>query len=279
MTQLFFDGFHRRLPIVDQHLYRKRWAAAEPSAAPNLILLTLSMALLSRPLVDGDGNPDRVRECLYKTVKYLFLTCGQNKPLRLAAMQCGCFLAMYEYGEGMMNAAERTVAGCVVMVRLIGGYTNRILSPQGGELPSAQNERMLTSWGILVLERSVSASARIDTTSVLTNFLIIRVICTKGEKRLKSHAPVSDIAAILAPLNGSASSNQLAADEHTISLFRQLKSALLLERILDLATNLPGLRERFSAIDCELLKFINHIFDQETRRVGSCCEAMAISIS
>jgi hypothetical protein len=69
---------------------------------------------------------------------------------------------------------------------------------------------------------------------------------------------------------------QSAAEQLDQSLLLQLKGAILLEQVLKLDASLSGFSQRFEVLSRYSLWFLNKIFDQETRRLGSCCEAMAL---
>jgi hypothetical protein len=156
MVEIFFNTYHKWVPIVHQESFQERFNAPQGDKSSGFTALVLSMSLLTRPfMIEGKADPLRVS--VYTASKRLFWDPESIARPTLSLIQSGVILSNYEYGQGLCDAAYMTISVCLSMaqISILGKLTP---SHQQPPLPlpgrwTQQQESLRTWWSILTHER------------------------------------------------------------------------------------------------------------------------------
>lgn len=117
IVQTYKDTIHSWFPImtddqIDQLVEHYAWGQCRGIDG----MLLLSMALISHPPCE---NCDlTMHSNLYKAVKQSFLLLQTTAKSYLKVLQIGLLLSLFEYGHGLDQESELTIAGCAVICKL-----------------------------------------------------------------------------------------------------------------------------------------------------------------
>lgn len=130
IVQTYKETIHNWFPILeDEQLYR----FLEPSILRDCHgidgMLLLSMALVSQPPCEHRDHD--VHSNLYKAVKQSFLLLQTTEKPRIQVLQIGLLLSLFEYGHGLGQGSELTVAACAAICKSQKSFCN--LKSKGDE--------------------------------------------------------------------------------------------------------------------------------------------------
>lgn len=170
----YFQGFHRRLPVVSRTRFYNQLISPGAAPADDVAVLLLAICLIAHTPVAGFQNEygnatADERESLHLTARSLLAQVQVSRSRSLPLIQAGLLLAVYEYSKGRPEDAFVTISSSIRMA-----YAAHINVPDGrrtqmacspgqtidSDLTIQAEEAANTWWGILVWERYVSALAR-----------------------------------------------------------------------------------------------------------------------
>lgn len=161
LVETFFQSYHKWIPIVSPDSFQDYCSSTRTDVCRGLSALILGMILITRPLIDG-GKPDPLRLSVYKALRRLFWDSESMAHPSLPVIQSGVLMSLYEYGQGMGDAAYITIGTCQSMAQVCG--LNK--PPQGQHflpLPAPrawtrEDEALRTWWAILIQERYATSA-------------------------------------------------------------------------------------------------------------------------
>jgi hypothetical protein len=160
MVDTFYSSYHKWVPIVHRESLREYSNATRPDICRGHTALTLGMCLITRPLMD-EGKAGSLRVSLYMALRRLLWDPESMAQPTLPLIQSSALLSIFEFGQGMTDAAYLTICTSLSMAQVFG-----LGNPTPGNLQvplpapglcARQDEGSRIWWTTLIHERLFNA--------------------------------------------------------------------------------------------------------------------------
>lgn len=149
MIASYFEGIHKRLPIISPQRFQARLSSYGASSPASFTTLFLCMQLLQEsPVTDADS----MQSNLYLTAKSIISLMEGAGYNDLDAIQCRVMIAFFELGHSIYPAASVSIASCARLARAIGldkGVAHEIQTEEKVVL----EEQRRVWWAVVNLDR------------------------------------------------------------------------------------------------------------------------------
>lgn len=176
VVENYFTSIHRWLPVIHPQTVQRRLSGfhtVETDASMSLLVLTMHLVTCvpqppnavpsdqpesstrKKPKVDPSRTP------IYLTCKHQFAVLQSVGELSLKLIQCGFLIALYEYGQGLLEGSYLTLGSCASMASLLGfgkhvsgKLSSSSQSPtMGCSSARTREEQLRMWWGLAILDR------------------------------------------------------------------------------------------------------------------------------
>ena len=152
----YFQGVHRWMSVIAPSCFLQSVSDFHSTALADFSILLLSVCLITSRPREPEGEMDQ--ETLYLTTKMLFAHVQVVSPVSVTMIQAALLIAVYEWAQGLAEAAYISVGVCARLAFAAGLHEPSV--PSKGPLPLYEVERRNVWWAALVWERCVKAKGR-----------------------------------------------------------------------------------------------------------------------